>query len=217
MGISKTLHCLQENFTWSGMCSNVRRFISQCSTCQQVKYETKRPVRLLQPLPFISSIWEDLSLDFITGLPPFHNLTIILVVIDGYSKRVHLGTLPSNHTTFKVATLFIDTVAKLHGFPHSIVFDRDPLFIRKFWKELFHLTGTQLRMSTAYHPQTDGQTEVLNRVLEQYLCSFVHDRPSQWLKFLPLAEWSYNTSMHSSTGISPFEATYGKPPPSIPN
>lgn len=89
-------------------------------------------------------------------------------------------------------------------------------FISAFWRELFRLCGTQLRMSTTYHPQIDGQAEVLNCVLEQYLRSFVHDRPSQWFKHLALTEWSYNTSIHSGTGISPFEATYGKPPPSIP-
>lgn len=96
------------------------------------------------------------------------------------------------------------------------VSDCDPLFISTFWRELFHICSTQLKMSMAYHPQTDGQIEVLNRVLEQYLCSFVHDHLSQWFKHLALVELSYNTYVHSRIGISPFEATYGKPPPSIP-
>jgi hypothetical protein len=93
---------------------------------------------------------------------------------------------------------------------------RDPLFISKFWRNLFSLCGTKLRMSTSYHPETDGQTEVFNRVLEQYLRSFIHNKPSQWSKFLAVAEWSYNTSVHSSTGFSPYQITFGKEPPSIP-
>ncbi|MCI01255.1 Ty-3/Gypsy retrotransposon polyprotein, partial [Trifolium medium] len=100
--------------------------------------------------------------------------------------------------------------------PRSLVSDRDPLFISKFWRELFTLCGTKLRMSTAYHPETDGQTEVYNRVLEQYLRSFVHHKPSQWSKFLSLAEWSYNTSVHSSIDLTPYQITFGKAPPSIP-
>jgi hypothetical protein len=98
-----------------------------------------------------------------------------------------------------------------------LVSDRNPIFISRFWRELFRLCGTKLRMSTAYHPQTDGQTEVFNRVLEQYLRAFVHKHPHQWYTYLNLAEWSYNTSVHSSTGFSPFEITFGKPPPSIPH
>ena len=106
-------------------------------------------------------------------------------------------------------------VCKHHGFPRSLISDRDALFLSSFWRELFKLSGTKLRMSTAYHPQSDGQTEVVNRVLEQYLRSFVHHKPHHWSRFLSLAEWSYNTTVHTSTGYTPFEVTYGKAPPSL--
>lgn len=139
-----------------------------------------------------------------------------MVVVDRFSKAAHFGALPSHYTAFKVASLFIDMVCKHHGFPRSIISDRDPIFISNFWRDLFKLCGTKLRMSMSYHPETDGQTEVLNRTLEQYLRSFVHEKPSQWYNFLSLAEWSYNTSIHSSIGITPFEVVYGKSPPSIP-
>ena len=162
-------------------------------------------------------MWQgDLSLDFISGLPSSHNFTTILVVVDRFSKGTHLGALPSKYSAHRVAQLFIDIVCKLHGFPRSLVSDRDPVFLSAFWRELFRLSSTKLRYSTAYHPESDGQTEVLNRTLEQYLCSFVHDRPSSWFSYLSLAEWSYNTSTLNSTGISPYELTYGKPPPSMP-
>lgn len=143
-----------------------------------MKYETKRLSGLFQPLPFPSSIWEDLSHDYITSLPTSHNFTAILVVVDRFSKGVHFGTLPSHYTAYKVSTLFLDIVCKLHGFLRSLVSDKDPLFISAFWRELFRLCGTKLWMSTAYHPQIDRQMEVLNHVLEQYFHSFVHDRPS---------------------------------------
>lgn len=139
------------------------------------------------------------------------------MVVDRFSKGVHLGALPNHFTAYKVVSLFMDMICKHHGFPRSLVSDRDPIFISRFWRELFKLCGTKLRMSTAYHPETDGQTEVFNRVLEQYLRAFVHKQPNQWYDYLALAEWSYNTSVHSSTGFSPFEITFGKPPPNLPN
>lgn len=135
---------------------------------------------------------------------------------DRFSKGAHFGALSSHFTAFKVAHLFLDLLCTHHGFPRSLVSDCDPIFLSHFWRELFKLSGTKLRISTAYHPKMDGQTEVLNRVLEQYLRSFVHEKPSDWTKYLALAEWSYNTSTRSSTGLTPFEVTYGKPPPSIP-
>ena len=155
-------------------------------------------------------------MDFIVGLSAYRSYTCILVIVDRFSKGVHLGMLPSHHTSQMVAQSFMEMVGKLHGMPRSITSDRDPFFMSKFWQSLFSLSGTKLRMSSAYHPQTDGQTEVANRVVEQYLRAFVHRKPSSWGRFLLWAEWSYNTSVHSSTGVTPFEVTFGRKPPSFP-
>lgn len=176
LGIAKTTHRLESNFFWKSLKADVKRFIKECVTCQQNKNLHTRPSGLLQSLPAPENVWEDLSMDFITHLPPSHGFTAILVVVDRYSKGIHLGALPTGFTAFKVATLFMEIVCKLHGFPKSIVSDHDLVFVSNFWKELFHLSGTRLRLSTAYHPQSNGQTEVLNRVLGQYLRCFVHDR-----------------------------------------
>lgn len=116
-----------------------------------------------------------------------------------------------------VAERFVEGVVKLHGMPKSIISDRDPVFISHFWREFFKMSGTQLKMSSAYHPQTDGQSEVANRCVEQYLRCFVHQQPRKWSSFLPWAEFWYNTTYHTSTGMTPFQALYGRLPPSIPH
>lgn len=189
--------------------------MAQCLVCQQTKYETRKPIGLLQPLPIPLTVWEDLALDFITGLPSSHGFTVIMLIVDRYSKAAHFGALPTHYSAYKVTVLFLDTICKLHGFPRSLVSDRDPIFVSNFWRELFKLSSTKLRMSTAYHPQTDGQTEVLNRTLEQYLRAYVHQNPSHLFRFLSLAKWSYNMAIHSGTGLLPFEVVYGKSPPSV--
>lgn len=117
-------------------------------------------------------------MDFITYLSPSHGFTIILVIVDRYSKAAHFEALPTSFSAFKVASLFLDLVCKHHGFPTSIISDRDSVFLSSFWRELFRLSGTRLHMSTAYHPESDGQTEVMNHVLEQYLRAFTYSQPS---------------------------------------
>jgi hypothetical protein len=171
---------------------------------------------LLKPLPIPERVWEDISLDFIVGLPSFQNFTVILVVVDRLSKASHFGMLKTGFTAATVADLFAKMVCKLHGMPRSMVSDCDPIFLSHFWQELFRLNGTKLRMTTAYHPQSDGQTEIVNKTMQQYLRCFVHEEPRRWGKFLHWAEWHYNIAIHFATGFSPFEIVYGRSPPSLP-
>jgi hypothetical protein len=154
-------------------------------------------------------------MDFITGLPKSGNKSIIMVVFDLLSKYAHLCSLQNPFTTSTAAQLFIDQVFKIHGMSHSIVFYCNPTFTSNFWKELFNLQGTQFHLSTAYHPQNDGQTEVVNKCLETYLRCFVSENQNQWAQWLPLVEWWYNTSYHISTHMTPFEVVYRKNPPLI--
>jgi hypothetical protein len=154
-------------------------------------------------------------MDFITGLPKSGNKSVIMVVVDILSKYAHFFTLQHLFTTSTIAQIFIDKVFNIHGMPHSIVSDHDPNFTRNFWQELFKLQGTQLHLSTTYHPQTDGQTEVVNKGLETYLRCFSSEKKNHWAQWLPLAEWWYNTSYHTATRMTPFEVVYGKKPPSV--
>jgi hypothetical protein len=154
-------------------------------------------------------------MDFITGLPKSGNKSVIMVVGDCLSKYAHFCTLQHPFTASMVDKIFMDRVFKLHGMPHSIVFYRDPTFTSNFWQELFKLQGTQLHLNKNYHPQTDGQTKVVNKCLETYLRYFSSEKQHQWAQLLPLAEWWYNTSYHTTTHMTPFEAVYGQNPPSV--
>lgn len=216
MGLAKTLARVGENFIWTSMMKDIKLFIATCLVFQQTKNDHCKSVGLLCPLPVRTRPWEDLSLDFIVGLPPYQGHSTILVIFDRFSKGMHLGLLPAHYTTFEVAKVFMEISGKLHSTPRSLVSNRDPLFISHFWQELFKLNGTTLRMSTIHHPQMDRQTEVMNRVIEQYLRAFVHDKLTMWDHFLMWVEWSYNTSTHLATGMSPYEITFGKKPPTLP-
>ncbi|KAH9647661.1 Wall-associated receptor kinase-like 22 [Citrus sinensis] len=201
-----------------GLTGYYRKFVQGygCEACQRTKSTTLKPAGLLQPLPIPCQVWDDITLDFIEGLPCSQGKNTILVVVDRLSKSAHFMSLSHPFSAKTVAEKFINGVVKLHGMPKSIISDRDPIFISKFWQEFFKMSGTQLKMSSAYHPQTDGQTKVINRCLEQFLRCFVHQWPRKWHEYLPWAEFWYNTTYHVSTGMTPFQALYGREPATVP-
>lgn len=131
---------------------------------------------------------------------------VIMVVVDRLSKYAHFAALKLGFTSAQVAEKFFDIVVKLHGLPATIVSDRDKVFTSSFWRHLFRLQGTTLHMSSAYHPQTDGQTEAVNKCLEMYLRCIVYENPRAWVNCLGWAEFWYNTATHTSTGMTPFKA-----------
>ena len=165
-GYLKTLYKVKQDFFWKGMKSDVKRHVKHYEVCQRIKVETTRPRGLLQPLPIPSKPWTDISLDFINSLPKSHGFEVIMVVVDRLTKYVHFMPLSHPYTAAKVAAMFMKDIFRLHGMPQSIVSDKDVVFTSKFWQELFKLQGSNLAVSSVYHPQKNGQTEMVNRSLE---------------------------------------------------
>lgn len=211
-GAQKTLFQLTREFYWSGMRGDVHEFMRNCPTCQRCKVENLHPTGLLQPLPIPTLIWNHISLDFIEGFPKVQGKTEILLVVDRLSKYAHFIPISHPYTTASVVVAFLANIVKLHGLPETIVSDRDSTFTSNFWKELFRLSGSTLALSIVYRPQTDGQIEVTNHMIEMYLRCLVKDFPRKWLELLPWAEYCYNTSLHSTLHTSPFRVVYGRDP-----
>jgi hypothetical protein len=185
-GFTKTYDRVKHSFFWDGMKQDIPNFVVESDVCQCNKGETVKSFGTLQPLSIPPTIWQDISMDFIVGLPKLGNKSIIMVVVDRLSKYAHFCALQHSFTTSIMAQLFMDRVLKLHGMTHSIVSDHDPTFTSNFWQELFKLQGTQLHLSTTYHPQADGQTEFVNKCLETYLRCFASENQNQWTQWLPL-------------------------------
>jgi len=191
---------------------DVTSFVQQCGLCQQAKHTNTQPAGLLQPLPVPQGAWRDISLDFVEGLPKVDIYSVILVVVDRFTKYTHFMALKHPYTALSVAKVLYDNVIKLHGMPQSMVSDRDKVFTSHVWTELFKLEGVQLKLSTAYHRQTDGQIERVNQCLEMYLRCSISAVPRQWKAWQPQAEFWFNTTFHSSLGCTPFRALYGYDP-----
>lgn len=193
-GIHATYDRLKKLFAWLGMKKDVCQLISKCTVCKQAEKEHVRSPGLLEPLPIPPHPWHTISTDFLEGLPNSNGFSCIMVVVDKLTRYAHFIPLAHPFTALQVATAYISNVYKLHGMPYAVVLDRDKIFTSTLWRELFHQAGTQLRMSSAYHLETDGITEHVNQCLEAYLRCFMHACPHKWVKWLHLAEFWYNTS-----------------------
>ncbi|KAF1334824.1 Pol protein, partial [Globisporangium splendens] len=208
LGREKTFLSLSRDYYWPHMYKWVRKYVRTCEICQRVEPSgsTQAPLRSLA-VP--SDSWKSVSMDFIFELPrDTHGRNGILVFVDRFSKMVHLAPVSDKISAEKTAKVFVNVVFRLHGLPVEIVSDRDTRFTSKFWRALLGLLDTKLSMSTAAHPETDGQTERVNRVLEDVLRSYATSF-KEWSEFLPLAEFALNNSTHVSTGHSPFYVNYG--------
>ena len=212
LGYQKTLKKLQENFYWPDHTLDVRDFVLSCEVCQQEKSVHRLPAGLLEPLTLPEQKWADVSMDSIMGLPKSEEAYDgILTIVDRATKMVHLAAVHQTIIAAKTAHVYWNIVGKIHGIPRSVVSDRDPRFVSGFWQEMWRLLGTKLRMSNAHHPQTDGQTEAANRVVEMVLRCTLHssNEPTHWARDLSLVEFVINNNPSQSTGYTPFFLNYG--------
>ncbi|KAJ9521648.1 hypothetical protein QJQ45_008994 [Haematococcus lacustris] len=213
LGRDKTYARLSRFYFWPRMAASVHDYVRTCLACQRNKSNTQRPIGLLQSLPVPQHRWEHVSLDLITQLPvTTSGHDAIVVFVDKLTKMIHAIPTTTSVTASTLARIFFDHVFRLHGLPKVIVSDRDPRFTSAFWQELFKLTGTHLNMSTANHPQTDGQTERANRTLEDMLRNYVSPHHDDWDQHLTAAEFAYNASVQASTGYTPFRLNSGQEP-----
>ncbi|KAH9723181.1 Endonuclease [Citrus sinensis] len=211
-GIERTTALVQASYFWPHMKDDIEAYVRTCLVCQQDKVDHQLPEGLLEPLPLATRPWESVSMDFITSLPKSEGCGSIMVVVDRYSKYATFIAAPVNCKVDEAARLFVKHIVKFWGVPKSIVSDRDPQFTGRFWTELFKMLGTDLKFSTSFHPQTDGQTERINGLLEMYLRHYVSAHQRDWAKLLDIAQFSYNLQRSEATGKSPFEIIMGFQP-----
>ena len=210
-GSSKMYKDLRKDYWWSGMKRDIAVYVSECAVCQQVKIEHQRPGGLLQPLDIPVWKWDSISMDFAVGLPRTQGgYDSIWVIVDRLTKSAHFLAVKTTFKASQLARLFIAEIVRLHGVPSSIVSDRDPKFTSRFWRVFQQAMGTNLCLSTSNHPQTDGQTERTIQTMEDMLRACVLESRGNWKELLPLIEFSYNNSYHSSIGMAPYEALYGR-------
>ncbi|EOY03326.1 DNA/RNA polymerases superfamily protein [Theobroma cacao] len=210
-GATKMYQDLKEVYWWEGLKRDVAEFVSKCLVCQQVKAEHQKPAGLLQPLPVPEWKWEHIAMDFVTGLPRTSGgYDSIWIVVDRLTKSAHFLPVKTTYGAAQYARVYVDEIVRLHGIPISIVSDRGAQFTSRFWGKLQEALGTKLDFSTAFHPQTDGQSERTIQTLEAMLRACVIDLGVRWEQYLPLVEFAYNNSFQTSIQMAPFEALYGR-------
>ncbi|CCO34997.1 Retrotransposable element Tf2 155 kDa protein type 2 [Rhizoctonia solani AG-1 IB] len=202
-GRARTLELISFHYYWPAMKFQVNRYVESCEICQRNKGHVQHFALKLLSVP--AGPWEDVSYDFIVKLPKCRGNNSILVVVDGFSKMVHFIPCKETATAEDIAQLFLEHVWKLHGTPKHTVSDRGPTFNSKFLRALYKALHIAPSYSTAYHPQSDGQTEIKNQWLEAYLCPLINHRQSDWVDWLPLAEFAHNNARSEATGKSPLE------------
>ena len=191
------------------MWKDVDQYVQNCHTCQQSKATHGKTHGLLRPLEVPERPWNDLSTDFMVGLPESDCFNAIWVVVDRLSKMQHLVPCMDKVDGSKLGEMFVKEVFRLHRIPDTIVSDRGPQFASEFWKHICKRLGVERRLSTAFHPQTNCQTERMNSVMEQYLRAFVNYQQDEWVRWLPPAEFAANNHTSEMTNCSAFFCNYG--------
>ncbi|KAJ1114308.1 hypothetical protein NDU88_002547 [Pleurodeles waltl] len=208
-GYTKTAQIVQRHFRWEGWAKDVAAWVARCEICARAKGENAKSQGRLIPLPTPDKPWQTISVDFVVGLPMDQGYNAIMVVIDSLTKMGHFLPCRNLPTASQTAHLILSQVVRLHGLPRTIISDRGPQFVARFWRMWCKVLRIESALSTSFHPQTDGQTERLNQTLKKYLRCYAKDAQESWASLLWLAELSYNNAWHSSIRESPFRANTG--------
>ena len=216
LATEKTFALIRAKYYWPDMRKQIQEYCNSCFVCQGARVIHGKQPGLLQPIPIPKRAWEVLTLDFITGLPESHAYggvyNAILVVVCKFSKMAHYIPARKDWTAGQLAEAFVREIVRLHGVPQALISDCGSVFTSQLWANLMFTLKIDRRLSTAFHPQTDGQTERQNSTLEQYLRSYINYQQDNWASLLVLDEFAYNASLHSSTGKAPFKVVYGSIP-----
>ena len=214
-GRAKTMNAIAAQFYWPGISRSVNSYVNSCATCQRIKPSTLLPPGLLQPHSIPSRPWSHVSMDLITDLPTSLSLATgqtydsIATFVCMLTKMAIFVPIHKTISSQQLAHVFIEHVVSKRGLPNVIVSDRDPRITSDFWQSLFKRLGSKLNLSSSHHPETDGQTERTHRTIEQILRAYVEPQHTDWVTWLPIAEFAYNNSTHSSTHQTPFLSNYG--------
>ena len=211
-GPEKLWTYLSARFFWPRMGKDIKRFVFSCDICQKTKNRNFGRYGTLIPNPIPRRPYESISMDFIVNLPKSGSFNAVWVVVDRFTKHAQFVPITTGLTTADFAELFVRRVASRFGLPDSIVSDRDARWTSEFWKNVSSALHIRLAMSSAHHPQHDGQTEIVNRTLETMLRAYTSQSKASWANWLHLMEFAYNSTSHSSTGYSPFLLLYGFEP-----
>jgi hypothetical protein len=214
-GYRKVVDYVRKWFWWPTLAKDVKSFCDSCGHCQTTKVSTSRPQGLLHSLLIPHRPWSSIAMDFVGPFPKSKGFDFLMVIIDRLSSMVHLLPTNTTATVLDIAWLWLDNIVKLHRLPDSMVSDRDPRFVSRFWSELHRLIGVKLLKSTSYHPQTDGASERAVRMVSQILRSVVSANQSDWAQRIPMVEFAINSAISATTGFAPFEVNYSWNPTMI--
>jgi hypothetical protein len=211
-GRDKTYRLLRPRYYWRGMRADIERFVRNCHPCRRADAPRDKTPGFLHPLPVPEHPWQHITMDFKSMPKDKHGYDEIFVVVDRLSKQAISTPCFKTATAEDMARMFLSHVYRYYGPPQTIVSDRGPQFVSKFWQELTRILGIELKLSTAYHPQTDGQTEIMNQYIDQRLRPFVNYYQDNWSEMLPMMDYSQLTLPHTSIGMSPYELLNGRLP-----
>ena len=213
-GYTRTLQMAKRFFYWSHMTPEVRQFVLDCPVCQVEKGSSQLPAGKLMPLEIPQRKWDQVVLDFVVGLPVQGQFDTICTVVDKATKMCHFVPCSESISAKQVAKLYWSHIGKLHGIPSVLISDRDVRFTSRFWRELWRLLGTNIRMGSGFHPQSSGQVEIYNKLLEQTLRCTIHQlgEARNWVDILPSVEFAVNNAPSRATGYSAFYLNYGYHP-----